>query len=61
MILDLQTFKKIEQSFGDQVVEASNNIMLSNKQTSSYKCGYQQALIDCLQFLNNVYTNKDSL
>ena len=61
MILDLQTFKKIEQSFGDQVVEASNNIMLSNKQNSSYKCGYQQALIDCLQFLNNVYTNKDSL
>lgn len=61
MILDLQTFKKIEQSFGDQVVEASNNIMLSNKQNYSYKYGYQQALIDCLQFLNNVYTNKDSL
>ena len=61
MTLTLENFKKIERSFGDQVVDASNEMLLSNKKDQSYKLGYQQALIDCLQFLNNVYTNKDNL
>ena len=56
--LSKEEFESLYRGFGDQVVDASNYIMLNDKYNSTYKCGYQKALVDCLQFFSNLYISK---
>lgn len=61
MDLTHEDYIKMKKYFNNQVIDASTNVKFSISQTFEYKCGYERALIDCLQFFENVYINKDKL